>query len=190
MILNVPESPHPTIHQDVYIPPSTAVSRHPFQSLFPEERRSRRQPARQLETRWIQSSIVGENRLGSLGVFGEVSIVRTDSLNMCTLLSLKRNNTRYLAREKCLSRRIPELAGAAAKLRISPEVGVSPHKGSTNCLFFLPPCLSSARWIALCHFFYSRRECCRGMTPENLYVAKSVLVVANILYRVNQSRLY
>lgn len=40
-------------------------------------------------------------------------------LNMCTLLSLRRNNTRYLARDKCLNRKIPESAGAAAKLRIS-----------------------------------------------------------------------
>lgn len=171
MILNVPESPHPIIHQDVYTPSTTFGIAAPFPMPFPwnsalltSARKTTGNATDSVEYRWREpsvwdSSVEGFDRARRFSA----------GLNMCTLLSLRRNNTRYLARDKCLSRRIPESTGAAAKLRISPEAGVSPHKDSTDCPFFLAPCLSDAWWVALCHIFYSRRECCHGMTPEDPY---------------------
>lgn len=119
-----------------------------------------------------------------LGFSAESRAGGSTRLNMCTLLSLRRNNTRYLARDKCLNRKIPESVGAAAKLGISLAASVSPHKGLPGCPFFPPACLSGARRVALCHSFYGCRKRHR-MTLGSLYVAESTFAATNVLYRIN-----
>ncbi|CAL1673375.1 unnamed protein product [Lasius platythorax] len=161
----VPKSPCRTIHQDVYAPPSTLVS---FATPFPDFFLPKSSVLHvSSQDNWERGkfgrvSLERTIRLGSSVFSGRVSMWGraggSTRLNMCTLLSLRRNNTRYLARDKCLNRKIPESTGAAAKLRISLAAGVSPHKGLPGCPFFPPAWLSGARRVALCHSFYGRRE--------------------------------
>ena len=126
------------------LPQVFRVSRHPFRSFLREELvlstsacKTTRNP------RWIRSREPFRILVCLRRSFDRVRWFSAE-LNMCTLLSLRWNNTRYLARDKCLSRRILESTEAVAELRIFPEAGVSPHKGSKGCPFFPPPCLSEA----------------------------------------------
>lgn len=179
----VPKSPYRTIHQDVYAPPSTRIFRNTLLDLLspnssvpnvsPQDNWKRGRFGRISLEKTIRLGSSAESRAGD-----------STRLNMCTLLSLRRNNTRYLARDKCLNRKIPESVGAAAKLGISLAASVSPHKGLPGCPFFPPACLSGARRVALCHSFYGCRERHR-MTLGSLYVAESTFAATNVLYRIN-----
>lgn len=116
MILNMPEPPHPIIHQDVYTPSSTSRIAAPYpipfswsSALLTSARKTTGNATDSVEYRWREPS-VWDSRVPSVEGFDRARRFSA-GLNMCTLLSLRRNNTRYLARDKCLSRRIPESAG-------------------------------------------------------------------------------
>jgi len=136
----MPKFPY-SIYQDVYTPPSVPCITAPF--LREELVLSTSACKTTGNPRWIRSREPFRILVCLRRSFDRVRWFSA-KFNMCTLLSLRWNNTRYLARDKCLSRRILESAEAVAELRIFPEAGVSPHKGSKGCPFFPPPCLSEA----------------------------------------------
>lgn len=79
---------------------------------------------------------------------------------MCALLSLSLNNTRYLARDKCLNRRTDGPRVPWYSYISLHGSSVSPHKGSASLLSFLPSffssflfpsLLSGTRQVSLCH---------------------------------------
>lgn len=91
---------------------------------------------------------------------GRVGSKAPAKLNMCVLLSLSLNNTRYLPRDKCLNRRI---AGRRSR-------GVSPHRSPPSLLSLHPPLLPVENTTASPSSSISRRgDTSRRIVEELLH---------------------
>lgn len=174
------DSLYSTIHQDAYIPPnfsSLPKSDHHHigsQDNWKCEFRHRR----------------GSHLLGSLGFFDYFDRIlaerRREQLNMCTLLSLNRNNTRYLARDKCLESKDLLEPEEVAKPRIFSASGVSLHRDVPSTVLPLPASFS-ARFMTGCPLssLLWPRWMCRVMTTVSSYVAREGVFAANVFYQIS-----
>lgn len=118
----MPKFPYSTIHQDVYTPPSTLLSPVSFAVFFLGSLPAQRE--REKVVFYVSSQDNWKRAADSVGYrrrnhslwgpppasgsrWGHICARGASAgLNMCTLLSFRRNNTHYLARDKCLNRRI------------------------------------------------------------------------------------